>query len=50
MEFVKKWGDHYADSGVPVIRIFAGRYPAGMSKMLALENVMTNYRRLFVMP
>lgn len=39
MTYTKTWIDRYADLGIPVIRIFAGRYPKGMPEDRALENI-----------
>ena len=42
-EYVKKWIDHYADLGIPLIRVFAGRQgPPGASPQKVMENVSIN--------
>jgi sugar phosphate isomerase/epimerase len=42
MKYTVDWIDRYADMGIPVIRIFAGRYPKGMTEAVALENIYHN--------
>lgn len=42
LEYTCDWIDHYAEMGIPVIRIFAGRPAKGVSVEQALENVVAN--------
>lgn len=42
LDYTQNWIDHYADMGIPVIRIFAGRYPKGLSEQEALRNISNN--------
>ena len=44
MEYVKTWIHHYADLGVPVIRVFAGKPPKGMSEEVALQRAIKGIR------
>jgi sugar phosphate isomerase/epimerase len=39
------WLDHYATLGVPVIRVFAGIPPKGMSEDEGIRNAITNLQR-----
>jgi sugar phosphate isomerase/epimerase len=42
---VQRWVDLYAELGAPVIRVFAGEPPPGMSESVAVENSVRNLRR-----
>jgi len=42
---VRKWIDHYADLGAPVIRVFAGKPPAGVSEDQAVEYAVANFEK-----
>lgn len=39
---VRKWVDHYADLGAPVIRVFSGGPPKGTDEATALKHCITN--------
>jgi sugar phosphate isomerase/epimerase len=39
------WLDHYAQLGAPVIRVFAGVPPAGVTEEQGIANAITNLRR-----
>ena len=38
-EYVKKWIDHYADLGIPLIRVFAGRQGAQVKVKIPVKNI-----------
>jgi len=40
---VRKWIDHYADLGAPVIRVFAGGGAGGAGEATALKHCITNF-------
>jgi len=40
---VRKWIDHYADLGAPVIRVFAGGPPKGTDEATALKHCIANF-------
>jgi sugar phosphate isomerase/epimerase len=42
---VETWLDHYATLGVPVIRVFAGIPPTGISEEEGIRNAIVNLRR-----
>ena len=43
MKYFRKWVDHFADMGVPVVRIFAGKkLPPNQSDDQIIDNVVTN--------
>lgn len=42
LEYTCSWIDHFAEMGIPVIRVFAGRPANGISVEQALENVAAN--------
>jgi len=42
---VRKWIDHYADIGAPVIRVFAGRSARGVSEDDALKYAVANLQK-----
>ncbi|MEX2382712.1 MAG: sugar phosphate isomerase/epimerase family protein [Opitutales bacterium] len=42
LEHAFTWINHFAEIGIPVIRVFAGRPPSGTSVDEAIENVVTN--------
>jgi sugar phosphate isomerase/epimerase len=42
---VETWLDHYATLGVPVIRVFAGIPPKGISEEEGIRNAIVNLRR-----
>ena len=42
---VRAWIDHYADLGAPVMRVFAGRPPAGMGEDKALAHCVANFEK-----
>jgi len=42
---LKTWIDHYADMGAPVIRVFAGKPPKGVSEKDGLKNAIENLKR-----
>ena len=42
---VRKWIDHYADLGAPVIRVFAGRSVKGVSESDALKYAIANFEK-----
>ncbi|MDP6633975.1 MAG: sugar phosphate isomerase/epimerase family protein [Phycisphaerae bacterium] len=42
---VRKWVDHYADLGAPVIRVFAGRSAKGVSETDALKHAVANLQK-----
>jgi sugar phosphate isomerase/epimerase len=46
---LKTWIDHYADMGAPVIRVFAGKPPKGISEEQGLKNAITNLKRACAM-
>jgi sugar phosphate isomerase/epimerase len=41
-EYLRTWVDHFADLGVPVVRVFAGKPAAGVDEARAVENVLAN--------
>ncbi len=42
LELTTTWIDHFADLGIPVMRVFAGNPPRGISRENAVENVVAN--------
>lgn len=42
---VRKWIDHYADLGAPVIRVFAGGRPGGLTEADAVKNCIANFEQ-----
>lgn len=44
MAYTKTWIDHYADLGAPVIRVFAGNPPAGVSVDQAIQYAVARLR------
>ena len=42
---VRKWIDHYADLGAPVIRVFAGAPPKGVTEDQAIEYAVANFEK-----
>jgi len=42
---VRKWIDHYADLGAPVIRVFAGRSAKGVDEATALKYCISNLQK-----
>ena len=42
---VRTWIDHYADLGAPVIRVFAGGRPGGVSEADAVKNCIANFEQ-----
>ena len=44
-EHVQQWAEHYEALGAPVIRVFAGRPPEGVSEEQAIERCIPNLER-----
>ncbi len=44
-QHVDLWVEHYAAIGCPVIRVFAGRAPKGMSEKQAIDNAVKNLEK-----
>jgi len=44
MAYTTMWIDHYAEMGVPVIRVFAGHPKKGEDAEQAVENIITNLK------
>ena len=44
-QHVDVWVNHYAAIGCPVIRVFAGRAPKGMSEKQAIDNAVKNLEK-----
>ena len=44
-QHVDLWVDHYAAIGCPVIRVFAGRAPKGISEKQAIDNAVKNLEK-----
>jgi len=42
---VRKWVEHYADLGAPVIRVFAGRSAKGVDEATALKHCVANMQK-----
>lgn len=40
----RTWIDHFSDLGIPVIRVFSGNPPKGMSEDEAIQNIVINLR------
>jgi sugar phosphate isomerase/epimerase len=45
LTYVRKWIDHYADLGAPVIRVFAGRSEKGVDEATALKYGIANLQQ-----
>lgn len=48
LQYTRDWIDRFAEMGIPVVRIFAGNPPRGMSADEALENVIANLETALV--
>lgn len=44
LEYTFAWIDRFAEMGIPVIRVFAGRPPGGISVDAAISNVVANLK------
>jgi sugar phosphate isomerase/epimerase len=44
-QHVDTWVDHYAAIGCPIIRVFAGKSPKGMSEKQAIDNAVKNLEK-----
>lgn len=44
LEYTFTWIDHFAEMGIPVIRVFGGRPPVGTSVDEAIKNVVVNLK------
>ena len=44
-QHVDTWVDHYAAIGCPIIRVFAGKAPKGMSEKQAIDNAVKNLEK-----